>query len=120
MSAELKAIEIKSVAAAADVTATGNGSAFDLRPYDGSVKLVLDCAAGASATTLDVKIQHSDNGTTWTDASVAFAQVGTTASFQVLNVHAEQFKRYIRAVDTVAGTTPSFARSVTFAGHRRA
>lgn len=122
MSAELKAITVASLAAAATVTANGNRAAFDLRPFDGETKLSLNCDAGGGTNpTLDVKIQHSADGSTnWTDSGVAFSQVTGTASFQVLTVSAEQFKRYIRVVDTVGGTNPTFARSVGLVARRRA
>lgn len=124
MSAELKAVEIKPMAQSAVVTAAVNGAAFDLRPYDGEVKLVLSSAAGTGTNpTLDVKIQHSDDGATgWADTGTSFAQVTNAAggSYQVLNVTAEKFKRYIRTVDAVGGTTPSFARGVHIVGSRRA
>lgn len=123
MSAELKAIELKSVAAAAAVALTANGTAFDLRPYDGDIQLVLDSAAGAGTTPkLDVKIQHSDaTSSGWADTGIAFTQVtDEAAAFEVLHLTADQFKRYIRIVETVAGTNPVFARAVTLVGKRRA
>ena len=42
------------------------------------------------------------------------------ASFQVKHLRADNFKRYIRIVETVAGTDPVFVRAVTFVGKRRA
>lgn len=121
MSAQLKAVNVLKLAAAATITENTNGSAVDLRPYDGDVKLVLNASAtGGADETLDVKIQHSSDNSSWSDAGVAFAQVtNAAASFQVLNVTAEQFKRYIRAVDTVAGTTPTVTRSVELVGRLR-
>lgn len=120
MSSELKAITVVALAAAAAVTAGVNGAAFDLRPYDGDIRLALSSAAGTGTNpTLDVKIQHSDDGTTWTDSGVTFTRVTTAAAGEVLVLTAERFKRYIRAVDTVGGTTPSFARAIHFVGRRR-
>lgn len=124
MSAELKAIEVKSIAAAAAVEATADGAAFDLLSYDGDIQVILDSAAGAGTLpTLDVKIQHSDVTTanTFVDAGVAFTQVtAAAASFQVKHLRADNFKRYIRIAETVAGTDPVFTRAVTFVGKRRA
>jgi hypothetical protein len=102
------------------VTANTNGSSFDLRPYDGDIRLILNAnTVGGTTPTLDVKIQESDDGTTWTDSGVAFTQVTSGSSFQVLVATAEKFKRYIRAVDTVGGTNPSFGRSVNLVAKKR-
>lgn len=121
MSAELKNINVASLAAVATVTENGNGAAFDLRAYDGDIRLVLDSTAtGGADETLDVKIQHSADNSTWADSGIAFAQVtNAAASYQVLAVNADKFKRYIRAVDTVAGTTPTATRAVSLVGKRR-
>lgn len=115
MSGQLNSVAVLKLAAAAAVTATGNGSAVDLLAYDGNMTLTLNSAAGNNANvTLDVKIQHSSDNSNWSDSGVAFTQVtNAAASFQNLYVTCEQFKRYIRVVDTVAGTSPSVARSVT-------
>lgn len=122
MSAELKALEFRSVAAAASVTATTPGTpAFDLRPYDGDICLILNAnTVGGTSPTLAVRIQHSDDNSTWVDSGVAFTQVTSGSSFQTITGTAEQFRRYIRVVDTVGGTSPSFGRSVTLVAKRRA
>lgn len=115
MSGQLNSVAVLKLAAAAAVTATGNGLSVDLLAYDGSITLTLNSSAGNNANvTLDVKIQHSSDNSNWSDSGVAFTQVtNAAASFQNLYVTCEQFKRYIRVVDTVAGTSPSVARSVT-------
>jgi len=108
-------IKVLALAAAARITATGNGSAVDVRPYKGHALLVLNSSATeASDNTLNVKVQHSADGSTgWTDTGVAFAQVGNAAaSAQVVEVNVDRFKRYIRVVSTLAGTTPAATRSV--------
>ena len=122
MSAQLKAVSVVKLAASATVTATGNGSAVDLQGFDGDLKLVLNASAtGGAGQTLDVKVQHSANGTTgWADTGVAFAQVtNAAAAFEVLSANAEQFHRYIRVVDTMAGTTPTVTRGVALVGRLR-
>lgn len=121
MSAQLKGVVAVSVAGAAVVTANGNGSAVDLKSYDGDIKLILSASAtGGAGQTLDVKIQHSNDGTTWADSGTAFATVtNAAASYQVINATAEKFHRYIRAVDTVGGSTPTVARSVVLVARNR-
>lgn len=119
-----QALTLLSVAAEAQVTANGNGSAVDLNDYEGEVAVVLNAKrSGADANeTLDVKLQDSDDGSTgWADiASAAFTQVtGATASAQKIALKSDSCKRYIRAVDTVGGTTPQFERSVTALGLKK-
>ncbi len=100
-------------------TATTNGSAVDVRSQKGIAAIILDSAAGTGTTpTMDVKIQDSANGSTgWADISGAtFAQVTTTASQQKIGVDLDASRGYIRAVATIAGTTPSFTFSVTALG----
>ncbi len=116
MSSELKSVAAVKLAAAAIVTANGNGSAIDLQAYDGDLLLVLNSSAANGANvTLDVKVQHSANGSTgWEDSGVAFTQVtNAAASYQAVRATAEQFHRYIRVVDTVAGTSPSVPRAIS-------
>lgn len=122
MSAQLKAVSVVKLAESAAVTANGNGTAVDLVGFDGDLKLILNASAtGGAGQTLDVKVQHSANGTTgWADASVAFTQVtNAAASFQELNVTTEQFHRFIRLVDTVGGTTPTVNRGAVLVGRLR-
>lgn len=122
MSAELKAILAVNVAPAAAVTTNTNSTGIDLRAYDGEIELILNAAAaaGGGSNTLDVKIQESDDNSTFADAGVAFTQVTSGgASFQRIRATAKQFKRYIRAVSTVAGTTPSCVRSVSMIARTR-
>lgn len=121
MSGEFRGIVVASLAAATLVNANANRGAFDLRNYDGDLRLVLDSTATDGAgETLDVKIQHSDDNSTWADSGVAFAQVtNAAASYQVISTTAERFKRYIRVVDTVAGASPTASRAVSLIGKQR-
>jgi len=117
-------IEIKRFATAALLpgarrTASGNGSGVDVRDYVGAAKVVLISSAGGGATpTLDVKIQDSDDNSTFADVSgAAFTQVtDAAASLQELHLNLDSVKRYIRAVATIAGTTPTFDGGVILIG----
>src|SRR5690242_17154215 len=100
-------------------TTTLNGTAVDIQKYEGVALIVLDSAAGTGTTpTLNVKLQESDtSGGTFTDvSSAAFTQVGAGASQQNLFIDVSARKRWIRAVATIAGTTPSFTCSCDFVG----
>ena len=100
------------------VTATGNGAAF----YVGADRLVVfrllvgGTVAGTNPT-LDVKFQHSADGTSgWTDTGVAFSQVtasqatatGALAEPPRAAVYTPAGRPYLRVVKTVGGTNPSF------------
>ncbi len=103
-------------------TTTVNGSAVDLLNYDGSIKAVLESAAGTGTSpTMDVKIQDSADGSTgWADVSGAtFTQVTTAVSLQSLSLNTRGMKRYIRAVATIGGTTPSFTCNAIAIGQKK-
>ena len=105
--------------ASAALTATDNGAAVDVSKFTGNGYVVLNSSAtGGAGQTSDVKIQHSDDGATnWTDTGVAFAQVtNAAASFQALYVPLDQFKKFVRVVNTLAGTTPTVTAGVTMIG----
>jgi hypothetical protein len=77
--------------------------------------LVLNSSATEAAdNTADVKITHCDTEDgTYTDSGVAFAQVtNAAASHQVLHVSADQFKKYVKVVTDLGGTTPAVTNSV--------
>jgi hypothetical protein len=88
----------------AGVTASKNGANIDVGPT-GLVEVNIDVTKhSAGDTSLDIKLQESDDGSAFNDILKAptFLAVGEdTVNFQTE-------KRYIRYVATVAGTSPSF------------
>jgi len=103
------------------ITANVNGSGVDRSDYKGNGYLSLNTSAPTGTlATLDVKIQHSDDNSTWTDSGFAFDQVvqANGASFQRKYVSLDQFKKFIRAAATVGGTSPSVVATVTMSGQR--
>lgn len=104
-------------------TVTANGTGVDLKDFVGQIAVVLDSAAGTGTTpTLDVKLQDSDDNSTFADISpaVAFAQVtGAGVSTQRIGASADSLRRYVRAVATIGGTTPSFTFSVNLIGRKQ-
>lgn len=107
--------QIATLAAAAAVTATGNISGIDVTSYVGKAIVVLTSAAGAGTSpTLDTKLQESDtvSGTYSDIAGAAFAQVTGAAVALKLAIDIDAAKPFIRVVDTVGGTSPSFTRGV--------
>lgn len=104
-----------SLAPAASLTATATGAAVDIKNVSGHALLVLNSSATNTAGNTSVtKIQHSADGSTgWTDSGVALTAVTSAgASNQSMEIDMDQFKRFIRVVDTLAGTTPAVTRSV--------
>jgi hypothetical protein len=93
------------------VAVTTNGAAVELGDR-GSARLDLKVTAssGDTSQTLDVKIQTSPDGATWSDVA-SFTQV-TTATGSQHKVFTG-LDRFVRAVATVGGTgTPSFTFTV--------
>ena len=104
------------------VTSTATSSAIDFLEYDGYVLLVLDCAAWTGTSpTLDVKITNSDaSGGTYTDLSgAAFTQVVDAASMQTLVINKDSAERYIKIVQTITGSSPSFTFSINLIGVKK-
>jgi hypothetical protein len=113
------------LAAAARRTATLTGTGIDVLHYEGVALIVLNASAGTGTTpTLDVKLQHSDDNSTFADVPAgAFTQVtdvAGTAGVQVKRVNVSDLKRYLRVVGTIAGTTPSFDFGIEFVGIKKA
>lgn len=105
--------------AAATISATENGAAVDVSDFTGNGHLLLNSSAtGGAGQTADFKIQHSDDGTNnWADAGVAFTQVtNAAASYQDLFVSLDQFKKFIRVVATLAGSTPTVTYGLSVVG----
>ena len=111
----LEKLQLFSCVATAAVTSTATSAAIDLKEYDGDVTLILTSAAGTgSSPTLDVKVQDSDaSGGSYADLSGAtFTQVTDAVSMQVITFVKDEAKRYIKIVQTVGGSTPSFTFNI--------
>lgn len=93
-------------------TASANGSGVDTLGYN-SAMLVLEVGTVSGTTpTLDVKLQESVDNSTFTDVTgYTFTQVTASNNSQVMRIDGlgTSRKRYLRAVATIGGTTPSFA-----------
>lgn len=94
----------------AAVTATANGTSVDTLGYfDGMAVLEVGAVTGTSPT-LDVKVQESDDNSTWSDTGITFTQVTAANNSQAKRLAELNLtrKRYLRGVATIAGTTPNF------------
>lgn len=101
------------------VTATGNGTGVDCQDYVGKAKFILiTSAGGGTSPTLDVKLQDSADNSTWADISGAtFTQVTDAAdATEAISVDIDGADRYIRAVKTVTGTSPTFDCGLVMVG----
>jgi hypothetical protein len=100
------------------VTATGNGDAVDFsiaRAYGWTAHLHVISALGTTPT-LDVVIEHSDDGSTGWSTLGTFAQVTAASSQRLVSAsNTTAVKRYVRAKRTVAGTGAEFIYAVSFA-----
>jgi hypothetical protein len=102
------------------ITSTTNGSSVDVRTRKGAGLIILDSAAGTGTTpTNTVTIQDSADGSTGWAAVVhpilgaaAFTQLTTVASQQAITFDFDNCRGFIRVVDTLTGTTPSYTRSI--------
>jgi hypothetical protein len=101
------------------VTATGGGTGLDLGNGVNSTNAILEVGAvTGTAPTLNVKLQESDDNTTWTDIpNGAFTQV--TAANQRQAIRVQRSKQYCRAHATVGGTTPSFTLCVEILAQKK-
>ena len=118
----LEKLTVVAGVATAAVTSTATSSAIDLLEYDGDVMLILDSAAGGgSSPTLDIKLTESDEtGGTFTDLSgAAFTQVVDAASMQTLAINKDSSKRFIRIVQTIGGSSPTFTFSINLIGLKK-
>lgn len=99
--------------------ASANGTGFDLEGSNGAegeAIVILDSEAGSGTNpTLDVKLQESDDNSSWSDISGAtFTQVTDGgAGFEKISVNTNDIGRYIRAVGTLGGTSPVFVYAVS-------
>lgn len=111
-------LQITAVLAPARKIASENGTGVDLQQYVGDYTVILSSSAGGGTTpTLDIKMQDSDDNSTFADISgAAFTQVTATASTQTVILNANAVKRYVRAVSTITGTSPTFDMALVGVG----
>jgi hypothetical protein len=101
---------IEHIAAVSQSAGASNGTAVDLKGYT-NVSFLITCGTVGSSATIDAKVQYSDNGSTWTDATTAdtgsaVAITQKTAAFSDRLHVVKPTHRYYRVVSTV-GTAAS-------------
>lgn len=98
------------------LTATGNGTGVDnlvATADGGSAHLHITTASGTSPT-FDGKVQHSVDNSVWVDL-VTFTQATAATSQRVEVAPGTTVRRYLRAIRTIGGTSPSFTVAISFA-----
>lgn len=96
-------------------TSTVTGTGVDTLGYSDDALVTVDLGAALTTTeTCDITIQTSPDNSTWTTRTTFTTLTGTSdnkAAAGKLVLDAAS-RRYVRAVATIAGTTPSFALAV--------
>lgn len=123
LSTGLEKLSHVAFAATAQRTTALDGTAVDMKNYEGDVCVILDVENGGTST-LDVKLQSADTqagdysdittvfsrgGTVQASGAVAFSQVSTSASKQFLVFPKSAAKRFIKAVSTVDSSTHTYS-----------
>lgn len=99
----------------ATVTATGSGTARDnavATGNGGGAFLIVQTASGTTPT-IDAKITHSADNSTYADLVTFTQATSTTAEVKTVSA-GTTVNRYLKVQYTVGGTTPSFAVIVGF------
>jgi hypothetical protein len=106
---------------AAARTATANGTGVDIQQFQGRVKVIQEIGTVSGTTpTCDCKIQDSEDNSSFADVTgLTFTQVTAQNNLQSIAVDSRKVRRYIRAVWTIAGTTPSFTGTVLVVGQKK-
>ncbi len=104
----------QSIAPGSHVIAAGyslQGNAVDVLGYEAVV--VLEAGACGTGGTVNVKLQHSDNGTSWADVSGgAYSAVTEANDNTTYELAYTGTRRYVRAVATVGTAACEFGVSV--------
>lgn len=97
------------------LTASANSNKVNAGGYGTAKAFLRITAASGTTPTLDIKFQDSADNSNWVDvASGAFAQKTTTDAGTTLIL--SNVGPYLRAVQTVGGTTPSFTYDLYLTG----
>jgi len=105
---------VKSLHPLSQETAGTNGTTIDngAASSDGAVAVLQVTAISGTSPTLDVTVQHSPDGTTWTDL-IAFTQVSAAHQAERKTVTGS-VDQHVRAIWTLGGTNPAATFTVAF------
>ena len=99
-------------------TSSGDGVSADMKDYIGGAEATLDVGAASGTTpTLNVKLQDSEDDSSFADiVGATFAEVTAANKIESIRFDVDAARRHVRAVATIAGSSPSFACGVTLKG----
>lgn len=98
--------------ASAARTASGNSGPIAAAGKIAEILLMVHCTAASGTTpTLDVSLEQSADGSSWSAITGSSATQLTAAGNRVIAARATA--NYVRVVYTIGGTTPSFTFSAT-------
>lgn len=107
----------------ASVTADANGTAIDLKDYEGDAAVVCNVGTptAGSSPTMDIKLQDSADNSSFADVSgKAITQVTTPGGTQTILFNTNEVRRYVRHVIDIGGTSsPAFPVAITFLGVKK-
>jgi len=95
-------------------TSSANGTGIDFNEAGPAVTVVAEVGTvTGTSPTLDITLEESADNSTFTAISgAALTQITASNGRQVVTFY-NRAQRYVRAVATIAGTSPSFPSSVT-------
>jgi len=108
---------------AQNATSTVTGTGVDVHSYTGTVQVVLASSVfGGTTPTCNVKLQDSPDNSAWSDISGATFTEVTDASdlTEMIALKVNDQAKYIRAVATLAGTSPDGNIAVVAVGELQA
>jgi|TARA_Y100000310_G_scaffold84340_1_gene81165 hypothetical protein len=102
-------------------TSTATGTGLDISSYEGKIKVTLICGTvGGTSPTNACKIQDSADDSTYADVTGAtFTTVTASNSNESIAVDTRGVNKYIRSVQTIGGTSPTFDSVVVTAGIKK-
>jgi len=97
-------------------TSSANGTTVDnsSSTANGGTGVISVIAASGTSPTLDVIVQHSSDGASWSTLGT-FTQATGTTSQAITVASGTTVNRYLRAAATIGGSSPSFTFAVGFA-----
>jgi hypothetical protein len=90
---------------------TNLGSSVNVLGFSGRILIQLDVGTMTAGGTLDVKVQESNNGSTWTDV-YTFSQVTTSNDAQILEYNYTGAAQFVRAVASIGVASAPFSVNV--------
>lgn len=90
---------------------TNLGSSVNVLGFSGRILVQLDVGTMTAGGTLDVKVQESNNGSTWTDV-YTFSQVTTSNDAQIFEYNYTGAAQFVRAVASIGVASAPFSVNV--------